>query len=1310
MDNLKRIRKLPYLIAFAVVIGIVIFLLRGPHISNALKKIILPKLEAATGRSIIAKKIYINIFPLFIEARGLKVFDVNGERILFANRAKAYIELSGLLNKNIVIRRLVIKEPEIAASKEQIDEIIENVKAYAAKKRDTSLSVIVMAVEVKQGSADLTDQKTKSLYGISGLNGEIILGKTQRIKVSAEKIKVKKQGWPEITVDADINLTLKGETIQINKVIIGSSGSKITGSGEYHKDRGSFKTDSDLLIKTIKQIFKLDQSGEGEISIKGDITYVDKEISVDLKIAGNFYLQTLMELLKVKKRLEGLLNVKGEIKGRLNDIKGMGTATLHKGNLFNVDIDFLKCNVSYSNGKMRFLDGDGRLYNGSAKVSASIKLPKVNFFTLDIDFTNIDSSPLFKLIRWDPEIQNGKVKGSLSSSGAQFNPEGWFEYKNKREGKDVRGRVRDIAGRYTMQDKILSLTDLRLSTGRSELNVNGLVDIDEKRLNLDAILETIDITDISSPYYKRLKGTGEFRGKIKGSFDDPEISGKMKIYNPIIEDYPASILDADITYKKEILNIMELTLEAEDELHKLNGSIYFKNAKELFDLSEPEFRLNATLKNADLERFAKIFYLDFTGTGRLHSDMKIGGTYDNPEVSADAVIEKAVIYRVPFDSASLEFRYADKKLNFAEMKIKRGESLFNAEAAIDAGGNFSYKAASDNLMLNDLIQKEIQGDIVFSVKTEGHGRFDNPSITMDARMTSRTREGRSVESGIITASIKDRDFSLRANMINEKLNITVKARLEKEIPWEAEVEIQPGRYDLLIKPFLKEVPEDLRLSLNGVVSLHGDKSHISGFSVIKHVALSMYGYTFSNKEEIRLSLNDRELVLNKISLMSGNTSLSINGSLVIGKRYNLALEGSSTISPLKSLSSKIGLLKGDAEFVLSVSGNWDTPRINGELNISNGSFGLKDYYHRISSLNGYIYMDNDRIVLKKLSGKVGGGDIEISGIIYLKKFSFKRFYIDAKLDNIRTSVSDDFSISFGGNILYKGTPASQMASGDIEINQALYRERIEWKSWLLKAKKTRKYKAEISDFEKTELNIRVTGKDNILIDNNVARATVSADMVLRGTVYRPILFGRLESREGTLYFRNNEFRILHASAVFTNPHRIYPVVEIASETIVKSYKIKMNLEGQIDHFNLTLSSDPPLKEMDILALLTVGQTGDELKGKGLQGGIGASEATSFVTGKLQDVVEERLRTITGLDRLQIDPYVSKTTGSVEPRVTVSKRLLGEKMFVTYTTTLGSTEEQIIKLEYFLSKNISVVGVRDERGIVGGDIRFRFEFK
>ena len=270
--------------------------------------------------------------------------------------------------------------------------------------------------------------------------------------------------------------------------------------------------------------------------------------------------------------------------------------------------------------------------------------------------------------------------------------------------------------------------------------------------------------------------------------------------------------------------------------------------------------------------------------------------------------------------------------------------------------------------------------------------------------------------------------------------------------------------------------------------------------------------------------------------------------------------------------------------------------------------------------------------------------------------------------------------------------------------------KIDWKRLLFMVKTKEKPKAEVSGLEKTDLNIKISGDENIYIDNNISKAPVTVDIVLKGTISRPILLGRLESKEGIVYFRNNEFRIIHASAYFADPNRLNPVIQLTGETSIKGYHIKLHLEGQMDHFDLSLSSDPPLEEMDILALLTVGKEGKELTGPG--GGIGAKEATSFLAGELQNVFEERLRTITGFERLQVGPYVSKVTGTVETRVIVSKRLLGDRLYVTYSSSLGfaATEQQIFKLEYFLDKNTSLVGSRDERGIAGGDIKFRFEFK
>jgi len=130
-------------------------------------------------------------------------------------------------------------------------------------------------------------------------------------------------------------------------------------------------------------------------------------------------------------------------------------------------------------------------------------------------------------------------------------------------------------------------------------------------------------------------------------------------------------------------------------------------------------------------------------------------------------------------------------------------------------------------------------------------------------------------------------------------------------------------------------------------------------------------------------------------MRSGSTILLAGGSVTFGRSYNVTVEGSSALSPFKSFSTRLGVLKGDAAFVVGISGDWETPKVNGGISLTNATIGLKDYpSHRITDLKGYLYMDNDKVVLQDLSGKLGGGDVDLSGVLYLKKFAFSRFYVE----------------------------------------------------------------------------------------------------------------------------------------------------------------------------------------------------------------------------------------------------------------------------------------------------------------------------
>ena len=1332
----KKISRVLYLLFSVIVIGSIIFISRGTYISNALKQLILPELEDALQQKVIAKKIYINIFPFFIEAKNLKVFDENGKRILLAERVKGYIEPLGLLRKQISIRRLVIKEPNISSDKEQINEAIESFKTYLKKKGKFPFKVKVKVVEIDNGCASLHDEDLKTSLDINGLGSEVILNKTPSLNASIKKFDIKKEGLPELTGDITTSLVFKKDGIDIKRLTIGSHGSALQGSGFYSRGIGALKTEISLLIDSIKRILNLKQRGEGRISAAGEIRFEGikpsdfafrqwKDILIDLKLKGNFYIQTLMELLKVKEKVEGLVDFHGEIKGKLSDISGVAKARLRNGNLFGVGIDALNCDISYKNGIMRFNNGDAELYNGNAKAEASITLPDVEPFTLKIKFNSIDSKAAFKLMGWDPEIPGGKVEGELETIGKEFNPDGWFIYKTKDTpsltlpprgggpgwGGDVLDRIKNIKGSYSLRGDVLSLSGLQISTSLSDLQAEGTINITKKNLNFKSMLNTKEVSDLILPYYNGLKGQGNVSGNITGTFDNPEISGKLEILSASIENYRASRITSFFSYNKKTLDVQELFIMSPEEEHMIKGRILFPEAKKLFDFSQPVYEMSANVKNADLKGAAQIFHKDLSVTGRMNADFRIGGKGKDIEIVGNAHATKATLYKVPLDSASLTFSYRNKELFLQKVVIKQGTSILTAEGKIASDERFSFRASSDKIMIKDLGFQYLPEGAFLSLQSEGQGTLKDPTIKLNAKIVGGSFRGKPIGNGMISGEVKNKNISLEASFFDEKVKLKGKGHLDNMLPWNADIDIQSGRYDAILSSIFKDIPEDLLLSLKGNIKMAGDRKNIRTSAKISQLMFTLHGYSFSNDSEIKVQIDNRRLSFPAFGIRSGGTSLvNFSGSAEIGREYDLHFKGRSSLTPFKILSTGVEHLTGEVDFDFSVTGQWDNPAIKGDFNISSASFGLKGNYPRITSINGYANIDGDKFVIKKLSGKIGGGDINVSGLLYLKAFGIKRFSFESDLDNIAFSPSKDFNINFKGNLIYKGTQDAQSISGEIKIKSARYKERIEWKSWLLRTKTKEIPKAGISGIERTELNIGISGNENIYIDNNIARSPIIVDLILRGTISHPVLFGRLESKEGIAYFRNNEFRIIHASAYFADPNRINPVMELAAETSTQGYHIKLNLDGQMEHFNLSLSSDPHLEEMDILSLLTTGKVGKQLKG--IESGIGAGEATSFLSGGLQDIFEERLKTITGLERVQVGTYVSKVTGNVEPEVTVSKRLLSDRLYVTYSTPLGSaaTEQQIFKLEYLLDKNISLVGVRDERGITGGDIKFRFEFK
>ena len=85
----------------------------------------------------------------------------------------------------------------------------------------------------------------------------------------------------------------------------------------------------------------------------------------------------------------------------------------------------------------------------------------------------------------------------------------------------------------------------------------------------------------------------------------------------------------------------------------------------------------------------------------------------------------------------------------------------------------------------------------------------------------------------------------------------------------------------------------------------------------------------------------------------------------------------------------------------------------------------------------------------------------------------------------------------------------------------------------------------------------------------------------------------------------------------------------------------------------------------------------------------------------------------GITRFRVDPGLttlgSSTSGqNAAARVTVEQQI-ARNLTITYVSNVGSTQEQVIQVEYNVDRNVSIVGLRDYNGTFGIDIKIKKRF-
>ena len=242
-------------------------------------------------------------------------------------------------------------------------------------------------------------------------------------------------------------------------------------------------------------------------------------------------------------------------------------------------------------------------------------------------------------------------------------------------------------------------------------------------------------------------------------------------------------------------------------------------------------------------------------------------------------------------------------------------------------------------------------------------------------------------------------------------------------------------------------------------------------------------------------------------------------------------------------------------------------------------------------------------------------------------------------------------------------------------------------------------------FDDLTLNIRLRANDNAWMENSLGKLEGRFDLTIAGNVNLPILTGDIEALRGDVNFQDREFRILSGRVSFINPQSIEPYLEFKGETYVKDYRVTFSLNGLLDHLNPEFSSSPPLPPEDVLALLAMGEAFQRTYSYDTSTQFRTASLLSF---QLAEEAKKRAEKLFRLDRFRIDPFVMGSSAETRARLTVGKKI-SRNFFILYSTNLSTQRDELIRLEWELTNDLSIVSMRDEKGRISFDVKVHKRF-
>ena len=836
-------------------------------------------------------------------------------------------------------------------------------------------------------------------------------------------------------------------------------------------------------------------------------------------------------------------------------------------------------------------------------------------------------------------------------------------------------------------------------------------------------------------------GSGDFDGRLTGPFRRPRVEGQfngegLRAWDTIWGDGSAQVV-----VENSYVTVTDGTMR------RGNGEI---RAEGLFSLGYPrkddgdEINARIRVSSRDLESLRHAFKLDtWPVTGQLTGEFHLSGPYQAPIGFGAMTIDDGVAYSESFQKATSSLRFDGAGVRLDGITLTKATGSISGAAFVGWDGTYSFNVDGRRIPVEDTTafsypRAQPSGVIEFSAS--GSSTFEDPRYDVRFRINDMFVAQEPVGQVTGTLALRGDEVSGEFEVASPRLALTGTGRLDLTPGSSADLSFRfhDSSLDPYVRLFVPQLMPYTTAVASGSIRVVGHLSDVNRLKVdatVDRVEMRLFDYAIRNARPIALSLDQDVVHINDLQLVGDDTQLTVGGSIALGEeRIAVRADGNANLGILQGFFADVRG-SGRAAITAAIDGPLYQPVFSGSATIADGRIRHFSLPNSLDAINGTIRFDARGVALDDVAATMGGGHVQFGGRIGLEGYLPGDLNVIVRGNDMHLRYPEGVRSTVDADLAVRGNVKTPTLAGTVVVKNAAWTRRIDATGGLLdfggRGSTGGAVAPAPAPVVPIRFDIQVQIPSTLRVENNLARLVARADLQLRGTYERPLLFGRAEVERGEVTFEGRRYLVTRGNIDFTNPSKIEPFFDVEAETRVRvpgqTYQVTVRAVGTMERLQPELSSDPPLPTADVLALLfsdvrRADQNGlQDTELRALQNpnqqerDILTARATQMLANPVSAEVGRVVEQTFGVDTFQLtpsllDPY-SQSTTRVNPsaRVTIGKRI-SERVYLTFSRSLSSSiSDQILLLEYDESERLSWILSRNEDSSYAIEVRVRHSF-